>query len=52
VSVEIDVEALAGTQLRGDNELTFIETAIGVKGRDSDGDTTTKNSSNGGGAAK
>jgi transcriptional regulator with XRE-family HTH domain len=43
----IDVEALAGSQLRGAKELAFIETAIGVKGRDSHGDTKTKNSGTG-----
>jgi hypothetical protein len=40
----INVEALAGSQVRGDNELAFIETGIGVKG-DSHGDTAKKNSS-------
>jgi transcriptional regulator with XRE-family HTH domain len=48
----IDVEALAGSQLRGDKELAFIETAIGMKGRNSHGDTTTKNSRAGRHAAR
>jgi transcriptional regulator with XRE-family HTH domain len=39
----IDVGALAGSQVRGDNELAFIETGIGIKERDSHGDTTKKN---------
>ena len=34
----VDVEALAGSQIRGENELAFIENAIGLRGRDLNGD--------------
>ena len=34
----VDVEALAGSQIRGENERAFIENAIGLKGRDLNGD--------------
>jgi transcriptional regulator with XRE-family HTH domain len=47
LTTNIDVEALAASQVRGDNELAFIETGIGIKRRDSHGDTTKKNSGNG-----
>ena len=46
----IDIEALAGSQVRGRNELAFIETAIGTKTRDSHGDKTKKNPGDGMGA--
>ena len=49
MSVEIDLEALEA-MVRGDNELAFIENAIGMKARDKNGDTTKKDSSTGGGA--
>lgn len=39
----VDVEALAGSQVRGVNELAFIENAIGLKGRGSNGNTATEN---------
>ena len=48
----IDVGALAGSQVRGDNELAFIETGIGMKGRGSHGDTTTKDSGAGSRASR
>lgn len=35
----VDVGLLVGSRLRGQNELAFIKTAIGVNGRKSDGDT-------------
>ena len=47
----IDVGALLGSQVRSD-ELAFIETGIGIKGRGSHGDTTKKNSGNGRRASK
>jgi transcriptional regulator with XRE-family HTH domain len=43
----IDIEALAGSQVRGESELAFIETGIGIERRHTHGDTTKKNSSNG-----
>jgi transcriptional regulator with XRE-family HTH domain len=39
----VDVEALAGSQVRGEKELAFIETAIGMKRRGSHGNKTTEN---------
>jgi transcriptional regulator with XRE-family HTH domain len=47
LTATIDVGALAGSQVRGGNELAFIETGIGMKGRASHGDTTKKDSDNG-----
>jgi DNA-binding XRE family transcriptional regulator len=43
----VDIGVLASSQIRSDNELAFIEAGIGIKGRDSHGDTTKKNSGNG-----
>jgi|SRR5579883_6448 len=42
----VDIGKLAGSQIRGEQELAFIQTAIGIKRRDSNGDTTKKNSGN------
>ena len=41
----VNVEALAGTRVRGKNELVFIETGIGMKGKEPHGDTAAKNPS-------
>jgi DNA-binding XRE family transcriptional regulator len=51
MTVGINIETLAGGQVRGENELAFIENAIGMKARDSRGNSTTKNSGIGGDAA-
>jgi transcriptional regulator with XRE-family HTH domain len=37
----IDITAIAGHQLRGSDELAFVETAIGIKKRGAHGDTET-----------
>ena len=39
-----DLKTLAGSQVRGENELAFIETAIGIEGVKSHGDTKEQNS--------
>jgi transcriptional regulator with XRE-family HTH domain len=43
----VDVRAMLRRQVRGENERAFIETAIGIKGKGSHGDTKKKNSGNG-----
>lgn len=44
---KIDVKALAGTQIRGDDELAFITTGIAGKGTEHGDNTKKKNSGNG-----
>ena len=44
----IDITAMVGDQLRGADELAFIETAIGIKKRGEHGDTETQDTSAGG----
>jgi len=48
----VDVETLAGAKVRGQNELAFIETAIGIKGRSPHGNTATKDRSDSTGASR
>jgi DNA-binding XRE family transcriptional regulator len=43
----IDLKTLAGSQVRGENELAFIETAIGIRGGSAHGNTTKEDSDNG-----
>src|SRR5262245_10169498 len=43
----IDVKAMAGQQIRGEKELAFITTGIGIKEEDPNGDTKTKDRSDG-----
>jgi transcriptional regulator with XRE-family HTH domain len=43
----IDLKKLAGTQVRGEDELAFIQTAIGAEGAKSHGDTKNQNPDDG-----
>jgi transcriptional regulator with XRE-family HTH domain len=40
----VDIAKLASSQVHDENELAFIRTAIGIRGKDSNGDTTKKDS--------
>jgi transcriptional regulator with XRE-family HTH domain len=43
----IDIGVLAASQARGDSELAFFETGIGIERRDPNGDTTKENPGDG-----
>lgn len=43
----VNVKVMVGSQVRGENERTFIEAGIGIKGKGSYGDTKKKNPSDG-----
>jgi DNA-binding XRE family transcriptional regulator len=43
----IDLKTIAGSQLHGSNEFAFVQTGIGIKGKESHGNTTEENSGNG-----
>lgn len=48
----VDVKAMAGQQIRGENELAFITTGIGIKGENPNGDTKKKDRGDGTGASR